>query len=138
MLALSSSAGHSGRSLTTTYETIPYLLHYSPRRRWLLDVVMRQQEGIDDDDQHEQLGDSEDHQEEVDRPGHEEVDHEEVFDQEEDGNRGVAICFSVSYSINCQVRGTRPPSPTYGEGAPDRWSPSLNLASLVPEMGMRR
>jgi len=47
--------------LTTTYETIPYLLHYSPSRRWLLDVVMRQQEGIDDDDQFEQLGDSVDH-----------------------------------------------------------------------------
>ena len=91
-------------SLTTTYETIPYLLHYSPSRRWLLDVVLRQQEGVDDDDQHEQLGDSVDHQEEVDRPGHEEVDHdhEEVFDQEEDGDRGVAICFSISYSVTAR------------------------------------
>jgi len=49
MLALAQTAGHSERSLTTTYETIPYLLHCSPGSSWLLNVVMRQQDRIDDD-----------------------------------------------------------------------------------------
>ena len=81
---------------------------------------MRHQEGIDDDDQHDQFGNSEDHQEEVDRASHEEVDHdhEEVFHQEKDGDRGFAICFSISYSVTarCQVRGTSPLSTTFRRG----------------------
>jgi hypothetical protein len=80
MLAASAPAGHSGRSLTTTYETIAYYIHRSSGRLWLNDV-MRQQEGIHDDNQYVQLhrcdyqeGTS---QEEVD------YDHEEVFDEED-------------------------------------------------------
>ena len=138
MLALSSPAGHSGRSLTTTYETIPYLLRYSPSRRWLLNVVLRHQEGIDDDDQHDQLGSSSDHQEEVDydRAGHEEVDHhhQEVLDQEEDGHQCLAVCFSisitVSYSVTVRFAAVGRRAQPFGEGAPDRWSPSLKVSAL--------
>ena len=98
---------------------------------------MRQQEGIDDDDQHDQLGSSVDHQEEVDhdRAGHEEVDHdEEVFDEEEDGSRGVAFSSSitVSYSVTARFAAIGRRAQPFGEGAPDRWSLSLKRAGLVP------
>ena len=123
MLALARPAEHSRRSLTTTYETIPYLLHYSPSRRRLLDVVMRQQEGIDVDDQHDQFGNSVDHQEKVDRAGYEEVDHhhQEVVDQEKDGHRCLAGCFSsgitVSYSVTAKFAAPGRGSQHFGEGA---------------------
>jgi len=65
---------------------------------------MRQQEGVDDDNQQLQL-----HRcdcEEVDHKGssHKEVDnyYEEVFDQEEDGRRGVTICLTDSYSLTAK------------------------------------
>jgi hypothetical protein len=48
MLAGFLPAGHSGRSLTTPYEKIAYHIHCNSSRRWL-DDVMREQEGIDDD-----------------------------------------------------------------------------------------
>ena len=62
---------------------------------------MRQQEGIHDDNQHVQLHRCD--YEEVDHKGasHEEVDHdhEEVFDEEEDGRRSFAVCLTDSYSL---------------------------------------
>ena len=73
MLALVQTAGHSGRSLTTTYETITYLLHCSPSYSWLAHVVMRQQDRIDDDQQHE----CDDHEEvEHNHGGNQEIDHD--------------------------------------------------------------
>src|SRR5438105_15789526 len=71
MLALAQTAGHSERSLTTTYETITYLLHCSPSRSWLVNVVMRQQDRIDDDQQHE-------------RDGHEKVEHDRIHEEVDD------------------------------------------------------
>ncbi|HEX7516737.1 MAG TPA: hypothetical protein VF345_05565, partial [Chthoniobacterales bacterium] len=70
--------------------------------------------------------------------GHEEVDHhhEEVFDQEEDGHKCLAVCFSssitVSYSVTARFAALGRRAQHFGEGAPDRWSPSLNRAGLVP------
>ena len=84
MLALGKTAGHSGRSLSTTYETIPYLLHCSPSCSWRLNVVMRQQDRIDDDHQHERC----DHEEVEHDCGHQKVgrDHKEVIVQEKEGD----------------------------------------------------
>lgn len=90
MLALTQPAEHSGRSLTITYETIPYLLHCSPGCSRLLNVILRRQEGIDDDHQHDRGI----HEEVVhDRTGEQEVDydHKEVVDQEEDGHGCLAV-----------------------------------------------
>ena len=75
MLALCSADEHSGRSLTTTYETNTYLLHYSPHRRWLVDVV-RQQERVHDDNQHDVQLNRGDHEEGYGRE--ENDDHEEA------------------------------------------------------------
>jgi hypothetical protein len=126
MLALAHTAGHSGRSLTTTYtyETIPYLLHCSPSCSWLLNVVMRQQDRIDDDQQHERGG----HEEvEHDRAGHQEVDHDqkEVV-QEKDGHRSVAVTYSVTARFAAQGRGSQ----HFGEGASYRRSPLLKMLAL--------
>jgi hypothetical protein len=87
MLALSRRTGDSGRSLTTIYETIPYLLHCRPGCSWLLNVVLRQQEGIDDDHHDVCAGHQED-----------DYDHKEVVDQEK-GHGG----FSISYSVTARV-----------------------------------
>lgn len=75
MLALSSLAGHSGRSLTTTYETIAYHIHCSSSRRWL-DDVMRQQEGDDDDDAQLNRGDHEEGYGREKRDHHEEASYD--------------------------------------------------------------
>jgi hypothetical protein len=100
MLAASTPAGHSGRSLTTTYETIAYHIYCSSGRLWL-DDLMRQQERIHDDD-YQRVVHGGDH-EEVDHKGarHQEVDYdyEEVFNQEEDGRGCVAVCFPFTYSL---------------------------------------
>jgi hypothetical protein len=116
VLALAETAGHSGRSLTTTYETIPYLLHCSPSCSWLPNVVMRQQERIDDDHQHER----DDHEEvEHDRANHQKVDRDqkEVVVQEKDGHRHLAVCFSVSYSVTARFAAPGCGSQHFGEGA---------------------
>jgi hypothetical protein len=86
---------------------------------------MRLQEGIDDDDQHDQFGGSVDYQEEVDHAGHEEVDHhDEEVDQEEDGNRCFAVSFSSSvtgsYSVTARFAALGRRAQPFGEGAPDR------------------
>ena len=102
MLALSSPAGHSGRSLTTTYETIAYYLNCSSRRLWL-DDVMRQQEGIGDDDQLNRGNHEKGYRRE--ERDHKEVgdNHQEEHDQKEGGRGSLAGRFSSSiartYSI---------------------------------------
>jgi hypothetical protein len=103
MLALSSAAGHSGRSLTTTYETITYLLHCSSSRRWL-DDVMRQQEGIDDDIQHDvqfNCGDHEEGYSREERDDHEEGgnDHQKNLDQKEERDRGLSVAGSIGRGV---------------------------------------
>ena len=85
------------------------------------------QEGIHDDNQHDV---------QLNRGDHEEVDHdhEEVFDQEEDGHKCLAVCFSisitVSYSVTVRFAAVGRRAQPFGEGAPDRWSPSLKVSAL--------
>src|SRR5438552_1404276 len=113
MLALAQTAGHSERSLTTTYETITYLLHCSPSRSWLVNVVMRQQDRIDDDQQHERDG----HEKvEHDRAGHQEVDDKEVDVQEKERDRGLPVSYSVTARFAAPGRGSQ----HFGEGASHR------------------
>jgi hypothetical protein len=105
MLALPSPAGHSGRSLTTTYETIAYHIHCSSSRRQL-DDVMRQQEGIDDDNQLDVELNRGDHEEgfgRQERDDDEEGNHQEDLDQEEGGQQCFAICFSSSITVSYSV-----------------------------------
>ena len=105
MLALASAAGHSGRSLTTTYETIAYYIHCNSSRRWL-DDIMRQQEGDDDDIRHVELhrGDHEEGHGREERDDHEEVGyHQEDLNQEEGGHRRLAGCIAVSYSVRLAI-----------------------------------
>jgi hypothetical protein len=63
---------------------------------------MRQQERVHDDNQHVVQLNRGDY-EEVDHEGasHEEIDHDhqEVFDEEEDGRRCFAVCLTDSYSL---------------------------------------
>jgi hypothetical protein len=107
MLALSLPAGHSGRSLTTTYETIAYHIHCNSSRRWL-DDVMRQQEGDNDDLQHDvelNRGDHEEGHGREERDDYEEVGyHQEDLDQEEGGHRRLTGCFSSSIAVSYSVR----------------------------------
>jgi hypothetical protein len=106
MLALSSPAGHSGRSLTTTYETIAYYIHCNSGRRWL-DDLMRQQEGDDDDFQLDVELNRGDHEEGLgreERDDYEEVgDHQEGFNQEEGGHRRLSSSIAVSYSVRLAI-----------------------------------
>ena len=112
MLALAKTAGHSGRSLSTTYETIPYLLHCRPSCSWRFNVVMRQQDRIDDDHQRERA----DHKEvEHDRADHEEVDDKEGV-QEKEGDRG----FAVSYSVTARFAASGGGPQHFGEGPSNR------------------
>ena len=118
MLALAKTAGHSGRALSTTYETIPYLLHRSPSCSWRLNVVMRQQDRIDDDHQRERC----DHEEVEHDCSHQIVgrDHKEVIVQEKEGDRGFSVCFSVSYSITARFAASGRGPQHFGEGPSNR------------------
>jgi hypothetical protein len=92
---------------------------------------MCQQEGIGDDDQHDQF-DSGDDQEEVDRAGEVYYHHQEVLDEEEDGDkRAGSITDTYSLTVRLAAPGCR--AQHFGEGAPDRWSPSLNPLTLFPD-----
>jgi hypothetical protein len=132
MLALSAPAGHSGRSLTTTYETIAYHLHCSSSRLWL-DDVMRQQEGIGHDDV--QL-----HRRHFQEGAGKERDDKEVGDdhqeehEKEDGRGRLAGCFSSSVArtliAGFAARSRR--AQHFGEGVTDRSSPSPNLVWPYP------
>jgi hypothetical protein len=102
MLALSSLAGHSGRSLTTTYETIAYHLHSSSSRLWL-DDVMRQQKGIDDDDQLNRGNHKKGYRREERDDKEVGDDHQEEHDQKESGRGCLAGCFSSSIARTYSV-----------------------------------
>lgn len=134
MLALFSPAGHSERSLTTTYETIPYHLHRSSSPLWL-DDILRQQEGIDDDNLDVELnrGDHEEGYGHKEGRHHEEGagDHQEDH-QKENGRRRFSSGVTVAYSVTVRFAALRRRAHTFGESAPDRLVPSPNRTGLVP------
>jgi hypothetical protein len=105
LLAVSLRAGHSERSLTTTYETIAYYIHCSSSRLWL-DDVMRQQERIGDDNRYDgQLnrGNDEEGYGREERDDKEGVNnHQEEHDQEEGGRRCLAGCIAVTSSVTAR------------------------------------
>jgi hypothetical protein len=122
MLALSQAAGHSERSLTTTYETIAYHIHCSSSRRWL-DDVMRQQERIHDDNQLDVQLKRRDHEEghgreERDEYKEDDNDQKEDLDEKEERYRGRSVCFSISYPVIARYAALSRQAQHFGEGAP--------------------
>jgi hypothetical protein len=110
MLALTSAAGHSGRSLTTTYETIPYYIHCTSSCRWL-DDIMRQQEGVHDDHAVVQLNGC-DYEEGHDEEGAN--DQEKDLDQEED-RCFFSGSFAFPYSVTVRFAAPGRRAQQFGE-----------------------
>jgi hypothetical protein len=105
---------------------------------------MRQQKGIHDDNQHDVQLNRGDHEEgygREERDDHKEGgnDHQEDLDQKEERYRRRFVCFSisitVSYSVTARFAAPDRRAQHFGEDAPDRWSPSLSCAGLVPRWG---